>query len=173
MRRLLIAVAVTALLSGGLWLRARIEDMCPPASATATQVRSAPTGLSIQGRTYLFRAGASADYGAHMFPVNVGRGHPVAVSVDVTTADGGPISELRATCIRVRHANEVIERPVHVASRTDTPPGGNMRHYFIAAATGSIPEWPPGETLNITLRLVVGDIEYEVDVGETVVTGTV
>jgi hypothetical protein len=152
-------------LIGGLLIWPRIESLC----LTGGQVAEAAVvdgKVSLEGRTYLVRTYVSADYGAHLFPSSVLRGHPVAAAAYIRGADDAPLTETIPTCIRVQHGGEVIERR---ARFTLHGPSGGSAYTEITSGICDLPEWQPGDSVRVWLRLTVNERPYLIDIGEATI----
>ena len=172
-RKILVAAAaIAALLTGGLVVWPRVESLCLERGA-ATEAAVSDGRVSLEGRTYLVTSYVSADYGAYIFPGGFLRGHPVAVGAFIRGADDAGLNDVIPTCIGIRHGGESIERRaspprVREESRADRSP-------YVEMATGirDLPEWKPGDTVQVRLRLTVKGHAYVIDVGETTINAVV
>jgi hypothetical protein len=166
MRRtvLLAPALIGVVLVAGLLVWPRIESACL-GEAPATETAVTGGRLSVEGRTYLVASYISADYGAYIFPGGFLRGHPVAVGVYIRGADDGALPEVSPRCIRVEHAGESVERQAHFGVRSESRSDGSP-YVEITSGIRDLPEWKPGDTVRVWLRLNVNGRPYVIDVGD-------
>jgi len=168
-RKVLVAVAtIAALLVSGLVVWPRIESLCLESGA-ATEVAVSDGSVSIEGRTYLVTSYVSADYGAYLFPGGFLRGHPVAVGVRIRGADDAVLTELSPKCIRVSHEIESTQRRAQVVLYNGSVANGSP-YAEVTSGIRDLPEWKPGDTVQVWLRLTVKGRPYVIDVGETTIS---
>ncbi len=168
-RKVLAAVAaIAALLIGGLVVWPRIESLCLESGA-ATEVAVSDGRVSIEGRTYLVRSYVSADYGAYIFPGGFLRGHPVAVGVYIRGAEDAALPEVTPKCIRALHDGDSIERCAQVVLYNGSVANGSP-YAEVTSGIRDLPEWKPGDTVQVWLRLTAKGRQYVIDVGETTIS---
>jgi hypothetical protein len=167
--RILLAAALFCLvLVGGLVVWPRVEFLCLE-GGPATELALADGRVSVEGRTYVVKSYVSADYGAYLFPASVLRGHPVAVGVFIRGTDDAPLSEVTPSCIGIQHDRESIERRARTAVRNESRADGSP-YVEMTSGISDLPEWKPGDTVRVWLRLAVRGRAYVLDVGETMIS---
>ena len=170
-RRILIAGLLGTALIGGCVIWPRVQSLCL-GEAPATNAAVSDGKVTIEARTYLVRSYVSADYGAYVFPGGFLRGHPVAVGVYMRAADDGALPEISPRCIRAEHAGESIEKRTHVTVRDESRADGSP-YVEVASGIRDLPEWKPGDTVRVWLRLTVNGRPYVIDVGDAPVSSVV
>ena len=164
-RRTLVAAGLLgAVLFGGCVIWPRVQSLCL-GEAPAAEATVANGKVVLEGRTYLVRSYVSADYGAYLFPGGFMRGHPVAVGVYMRATDDGALPEASPRCIRVEHAGESIEKRAHSIVREESRADGSP-YVEVSSGIQDLPEWKPGDTVRIWLRLTVNGRSYVIDVGD-------
>jgi hypothetical protein len=170
MRRTLLfgASLIVVVLVGGFVVWPRVESLCLEGRA-ATEAGVREGGISVEGRTYLVAPYVSADYGAYLFPGGFLRGHPVAVAVRIRAADDAGLTEITPKCIRVSHNGDSIERRAQVGLYNGSRSDGSG-YAEVIGGIRDLPEWTPGDTVHVWVRLTVRGRNYMIDVGETTIS---
>ena len=166
---LITAGVVVATVGSALWLRERVEQTCPDVGPAA-RVDASVTALGawrfaevrVGSRLYTIEPNVNADFGAYVRPIPIPESHHVGVGLIVRSAAEEAVRAWRTSCLRVTHGRDTVSRPASTG-RDMLTSGDSSFHYRFDGA-GGYPEWPPDETVDLEITVVVDGSPFVITV---------